>query len=155
MAENKINFTKASLDALPLPAAGQRMAYHDAKTNGLQIRVTSTGVKTFCVFRRVKAGSPERVTLGRYPDMSIEQARKEAARINSLIADGINPNTDARALKTETTLQELFGWTPEQMSSMEGCLLISPSPIDARSGTVIRFSVPPNESGERLHDGFR
>ena len=54
-----------------------------------------------------------------------------------------------------TTLQELFGWAPEQMSSMEGCLLISPSPIDARSGTVIRFSVPPNESGERLHDGFR
>jgi len=108
MAENKINFTKAALDALSLPAAGQRVAYHDAKTNGLQIRVTSTGVKTFCVFRRIKAGNPERVTLGRYPDMTIEQARKEAARINSLIADGINPNTDVRALKTETTLQELF-----------------------------------------------
>ena len=108
MAENKINFTKAALDALSFPAAGQRVAYHDAKTNGLQIRVTSTGVKTFCVFRRLKAGNPERVTLGRYPDMSIEQARKEAARINSLIADGINPNTDVRALKTETTLQELF-----------------------------------------------
>jgi hypothetical protein len=65
-------------------------------------------MKTFCVFRSVKAGNPERVTLGRYPDMSIEQARKEAARINSLIAEGINPNTDVRALKTETTLQELF-----------------------------------------------
>jgi integrase len=108
MAENKINFTKAALDALPLPASGQRLNYRDAKTNGLQIRVTSTGVKTFCVFRRLKAGNPERVTLGRYPNMSIEQARKEAARINSLIADGINPNTDVRALKTETTLQELF-----------------------------------------------
>jgi integrase len=108
MAENKINFTKAALDALPLPASGQRTTYHDAKTNGLQIRITSTGVKTFCIFRRVKNGNPERVTLGRYPDMSIEQARKESARINSLIAQGINPNTDARALKTETTLQELF-----------------------------------------------
>jgi integrase len=108
MAENKINFTKAALDALHFPAAGQRVAYHDAKTNGLQIRVTSTGVKTFCVFRRIKNGNPERVTLGRYPDMSIEQARKESARINALIAEGINPNTDVRALKTETTLQELF-----------------------------------------------
>jgi integrase len=108
MAENKINFTKASLDALPLPASGHRVAYHDAKTNGLQIRVTSTGVKTFCVFRRIKNGNPERVTLGRYPDMSIEQARREAARINALIVEGINPNSDARALKTETTLQELF-----------------------------------------------
>ncbi len=40
--------------------------------------------------------------------MSIEQARKEAARINALIVEGINPNSDARALKTGTTLQELF-----------------------------------------------
>lgn len=108
MAENKINFTKAALDALPLPAAGQRVVHHDAKTNGLQIRVTSAGVKTFCVFRRIKNSNPERVTLGRYPDMSIEQARRESARINALIAEGINPNSDARALKTETTLQELF-----------------------------------------------
>ncbi len=108
MPENKINFPKAILDALPLPASGQRKAYHDKKTNGLQIRTTSTGVKTFCVYRRIKNGSPERVTLGRYPDMSIEQARNEAARINALIVDGINPNSDARALKTETTLQELF-----------------------------------------------
>jgi len=108
MAENKINFTKAALDSLPLPATGQRATYHDAKTNGLQVRVTSTGVKTFNIFRRVKNGSPERVTLGRYPDMTIEQARKEAARINALIVEGINPNSDARALKTETTLKELF-----------------------------------------------
>ncbi|MGJ0485151.1 MAG: tyrosine-type recombinase/integrase [Methylomicrobium sp.] len=108
MTEKKFNFTKVALDSLPLPSSGQRATYHDAKTHGLQIRVTSNCVKTFSVFRRIKNGAPERVTLGRYPDMSIEQARKEAARINVLIAEGINPNTDARALKTETTLQELF-----------------------------------------------
>ena len=108
MSDNKINFTKTVLDSLPLPASGQRQAYHDKKTNGLQIRITSTGVKTFCIFKRIKNGNPERVTLGRYPDMSIEQARNEAARINALIVEGINPNSDARALKTETTLQELF-----------------------------------------------
>jgi hypothetical protein len=53
------------------------------------------------------------------------------------------------------TLQNVFAWATDQMSSMEGCLLISPSPIDARSGTAIRLSVVPNDSGERLHDGFR
>lgn len=108
MAENKINFTKAVLDALPLPENGKRNAYHDSKTNGLQLRITSTGVKTFSLFRRVKNSLPERVTLGRYPDMSIEQARKEAIRLNGLLVQGINPNSDARALKTETTLQEIF-----------------------------------------------
>jgi integrase len=108
MAENQINFTKAVLDGLEMPGAGQRTIYHDIKTNGLQIRVTHTGVKTFSLYRRVKAGSAERVTLGRYPDMTIEQARREAARLNALLVQGINPNTDVRALKSETTLQELF-----------------------------------------------
>ncbi len=108
MKDEKINFTKAVLDSLPLPIAGQRKAYHDKKINGLQIRIASTGVKTFCVRKRVQNGNVTRVTLGRYPDMSIEQARNEATRINSLIVEGVNPNSDARALKTETTLQELF-----------------------------------------------
>lgn len=108
MAVNEMNFTKASLDALPLAPIGGRVTYHDAKTTGLQIRITSTGVKTFSVYRRLKGGPVERVTLGRYPNMSIEQARKESARINALISEGINPNTDVRALKTETTLKELY-----------------------------------------------
>ena len=36
------------------------------KTPGLQLRVSATGVKTFSVYRRLKAGEPERVTLGRF-----------------------------------------------------------------------------------------
>jgi hypothetical protein len=55
----------------------------------------------------------------------------------------------------KVTLQDLFGWAVDQMSSMEGCLLISPSPVEAKAGTAIRFSVPPNDSGERMHAGFR
>ncbi len=108
MADNQINFTKAVIDGLAMPEAGQRTTYHDIKTNGLQLRVTHTGVKTFSLYRRVKAGSVERVTLGRYPDMTIEQARREAARLNALLVQGINPNTDVRALKSETTLEGLF-----------------------------------------------
>ncbi len=108
MAENKINFTKAALDALPIPASGQRATYHDAKANGLQIRVGSTGVKTFCVFRRIKGGQPERMTLGRYPSMTIEQARRKAAEINATIEGGANPAEAKRALKAELTFADLF-----------------------------------------------
>lgn len=123
MADNKINFTKAALDALPLPEAGNRATYHDFKTNGLQLRVTSSGAKTFSLFRRVKNGSPERVTLGRYPDMTIEQARTEATRLNGLLVQGINPNTDARALKTETTLQDLFDHFLQHRRNKRGAFL--------------------------------
>ena len=99
MAE-RLNFTKAALDALPLPAAGQRSAVLDAKAPGLQLRLTSSGAKTFCVFRRVRGGgSPERVTLGRYPTMCIEQARRRASEITAAMENGTNPAEELRAQK--------------------------------------------------------
>lgn len=106
--ETHFSFTKPQLEALAEPAPGERVIYHDTHKNaaGLQLRVTSNS-KTFFIQKRVD-GKPERVTIGKFPDYSIENARKEAARLSALIAEGINPNTDARALKTETTLQDLF-----------------------------------------------
>lgn len=108
MSTNQFNFTKAAIGALPLPEAGKRAVYHDAKTTGLQIRVTSNGAKTFCVYRRIKGGQPERVTLGRYPEMTIEQARRKAADINAAIEGGANPADVKRAHKAEHTFADLF-----------------------------------------------
>ncbi len=107
--ENKINFTKAIIDSLSIPESGKRDTYHDIKTSGLQLRITSTGVKTFSVYRRIKRGEPERITLGRYPDMTIEQARREAVRIATDISDGKNPAEVKRGHKAELTFSELFG----------------------------------------------
>lgn len=63
---NSLNFTKATLAALPLPKEGQRATYRDTKAAGLQLRVTANGAKTFSVYRRVRGGLPERVTLGKF-----------------------------------------------------------------------------------------
>ena len=109
MPKNTINFTKATIDALPLPEESKRVTYHDAKTDGLQLRVTSSGVKTFSVFRWVKsAGKPERITLGTYPDKSIEKAREDATKISAAIANKENPNDAIRAQKAEKTLKQLW-----------------------------------------------
>jgi len=106
---DRLNFTKAALDALPLPAAGQRSAVLDAKAPGLQLRVTANGIKTFCVFRRVRGGgSPERVTLGRYPTISIEQARRRAFEITAAMENGSNPAEVLREQKGELTFDDLF-----------------------------------------------
>ncbi len=73
---NRINFTKKALEKLPSPEKGGRDTYYDEKTSGLALRVTSTGTKTFMVYRRVQ-GRAERVTLGRFPSMTVEQARNK------------------------------------------------------------------------------
>lgn len=105
---NKINFTKEALQALPKPDSGKRAVYLDIKTTGLQVRVTDTGAKTFSVYRRIKGGRPERVTLGRFPAMTVEQARKLAARINAEIEEGSNPAEVKRAHREEPIFAELF-----------------------------------------------
>ena len=56
-------------------------------------------MKTFCVFRRLKRGQPERVTLGRYPEMTIEQARLEASKNNAIIEGGGSPSAAIRDRK--------------------------------------------------------
>lgn len=107
MTENKFNFTKAAIDALSLPPKGGRSYFYDTKQRGLGIRVTSSGAKTFIVYRWVN-GKPERVTLGRYPDLTIEQARGRAAEASAAIARGENPNDKRRAARAELTFGELF-----------------------------------------------
>jgi integrase len=105
---NRFQFNKEKLLALPLPEVGKRATYHDTKAHGLQLRVTSTGVKTFSMYRRTKGGAPERVTLGRFPTMTVEQARKAASVVNASIEGGDNPAEVKRVFKAEPTFAELF-----------------------------------------------
>ncbi len=103
-----IPFSKERLLALPLPETGKRKTYHDTKIQGLQLRVSSTGIKTFCVYRRLKGGQPERMTLGRFPATTVEQARKSATAINAEIESGANPAAVRRAIRAEPTFAEVF-----------------------------------------------
>lgn len=104
----KFNFTKAEIDSLTLPASGKRDTYQDTKVSGLHLRISSTGIKTFSVFKRIRGGNPERITLGRFPDMTIDQARRKTMEINLAIADGRSPAEAKRKLKSELLFSELF-----------------------------------------------
>ncbi|MCC2682800.1 MAG: recombinase XerD, partial [Nitrosospira multiformis] len=85
----KFNFTKAAIDRLPVPDKG--WSYHyDLKVQGLGIGIGKSGKKTFILYRKIN-GRPERVTLGPYPGLTIEQARGKASEMNAAIANGANP----------------------------------------------------------------
>ena len=102
---NRIRFTKAALDRLSPDSGGQRYYVYDEAARGLCLSV-SASTKTFYVLRKVN-GRAERVKLGRYPDTTIEQARKRAGKVNSEIDAGINPNDLKRERRQELTLDEL------------------------------------------------
>lgn len=103
---SKFNFTKATIEALPVPEKGWKY-YYDLKVQGLGIGVGATGKKSFILYRKIN-GRPERITLGRYPDLAIEQARGKASELNADIAEGKSPADRLRAAKREMTLSDLF-----------------------------------------------
>ena len=104
---DKHNFTKGFFRGLPLPSKGKRETYYDNKARGLCAIVQPTGLKTFYVLRKV-SGKTERFLLGRFPETSIEQARKRAGEINSRIDGGVNPNEVKRAKSSVPTLMSFF-----------------------------------------------
>jgi integrase len=106
---SKFNFTKRALDALPAPPTGRRAYHYDSAIPGLGLSVTDTGTKSFIHYRWIKGRGPERITLGRYPGMTVEQARKEAGKINGAIAHGKNPADDIRARRGDWSVKQLFG----------------------------------------------
>lgn len=105
--DNKFNFTKRAIEALPTPSAGKRAYYYDTKVRSLGVALTDKGTQTFLVYRKIE-GKPERIILGRYPDLSIENARGLASEVNSKIAQGNNPNREKNKLRGEVIFKELF-----------------------------------------------
>jgi integrase len=86
----KIRLTKRSVDALALPAAGEKIAW-DAELRGFGVRVSATGRRTYFVRKRTKAGRQVRVKLGVHGEVTAEQARAAAVREFGRIADGADP----------------------------------------------------------------
>lgn len=105
--DSTINFTKAAINNLPIPEKGNRFEFYDSKKKGLLVRVSPTGRKTFQVYRWHQ-GKPVRVTICIWPDMTIENVRKESDRINAALADGENPNDKLKQQRQEMTFGDLF-----------------------------------------------
>lgn len=100
----QINFTVPTLDNLPVPLKGV-VTYKDLRQPSLSIYVTSNGIKTFFVRKRVK-GRDERLKIGRFPDVKIEQARAKAAVFSGIIAERKDPLEE---LKKERLNSLTFG----------------------------------------------
>jgi integrase len=116
MAQKEFRFTKSAIEKLPIPAkpesvkgkkrSGGYVYYHDTEEPGLCLRVSFTGRKTLCWYRSVK-NRPERLTIGDYQNLSIEAARRIAAKYNAEKGAKNSPATAAREKREAGTFGEL------------------------------------------------
>lgn len=93
--EKRLKFTKKAIEALPVPASG-RVEYNDTDLPGLRLRVSFTGSRIFSWMGH-RMGKVYRAPIGRYPAITVEQARAMALELlnGATTAPEVNPN-DAR-----------------------------------------------------------
>lgn len=103
----KLKFTKTALLALAPAEDGKRQTVYDTQIPKLALRLTGTGCKTFYVIKRTGA-TMSWVRLGTFPEMSVEQARTDAALTLGEFAAGANPAKARRATRGEPTFNEMF-----------------------------------------------
>ena len=106
--KQRFAFTKTRLERLPIPAA-DRDVYHDALTASLILRVTPNGQKSFCFYRKVK-GRPVRLLLGKFHEMTVEQARNACRVMAGNVAAGGDPAVERQAARHEQTVGGLWGY---------------------------------------------
>jgi integrase len=96
--------TERLVERAPLPTNGQQFI-RDSELTGFALRLT-VGAKTFVYERRIK-GRPRRITIGQYPDFSIETARKAVQEINLRVWRGEDP-TRSQKDSTFAQLEEAY-----------------------------------------------
>lgn len=117
MLKSKFNFTQKKLDEVPLPEQGKRTTYRDEKKSGLVLIVYPTGRKVYQLYKKFQ-GRPVRVTLGTFPEMGVEEARREATIKDGELAKGTNPNVEKHKIRNELSFGELFDQYMERYAKL-------------------------------------
>jgi len=84
----RVNLTDLKVKTLPLPERGQ-VTYWDDSQSGFGVRVSQGGTKSFVLVHGVNR---QRETLGRYPTISLRQARDQAKKKQAQIILGMEQN---------------------------------------------------------------
>ncbi len=90
-----MRITKSFVDSSALPpftsdGKAAQVFYRDSAIPGFGLRITSGGAKSFIVEKRID-GRVKRITLGRYGNLTVEQAKKQAMELLGKVASGRNP----------------------------------------------------------------
>ncbi|MFK5950220.1 MAG: tyrosine-type recombinase/integrase [Methylococcales bacterium] len=108
-----MRITKRFVDSIEIPKPNKNGTtkqdfYRDSVMMGFGLRVTSGGAKSFIIEKRIN-GKVKRITLGRYGNLTVEQARGEAMKLLGHVATGGDPIGEKETARVKAiTLQQAF-----------------------------------------------
>ncbi|HHF7348592.1 TPA: tyrosine-type recombinase/integrase [Legionella feeleii] len=106
--EKGFKLTKTIVDKLEHIPGKTQTFYRDNDLKGFALRITSGSVKSFIVETRIN-GKVKRVTLGKYGNLTVEEARKQAKSLLGSVARGDDPIAEKKTKKVHAmTLQQVL-----------------------------------------------
>ena len=118
---SKIKITKRLIDSTD-PGDRDQVIF-DSEISGFGLKVASSGRKTFILKYRNASGRQRKPTIGRYGDITLEQARKIAREWHAEIIKGGDPSADKRKKVETCSLNEFaeryFAQADKKPSTLE------------------------------------
>ena len=102
----RLNLAIKAIDKLPVSDRDQFI--RDTKVSGFALKVTPIGARSFTLDYRNARGKTRRITIGKYPTWTPDDARKEAKRLKREIDAGIDPMEEKARVKRAITVRELI-----------------------------------------------
>lgn len=107
-SDKGIKLTKTIVDKLDHIPGKTQSFFRDDGLKGFGLRITPGGVKSFIVETRIN-GKVKRVTLGKYGNLTVEEARKQAKSLLGSVARGDDPVAEKKTKKVHAmTLQQVL-----------------------------------------------
>jgi len=103
---SKVKLRKRDIDALPIPK-DKPVIYWDTVKPRFGLRITPAGVRTFVLDYTTKNGRQRRMTLGRFGEITAEQAREMAGDRLAEIRKGSDPLAEHEAARGAATFKTL------------------------------------------------
>jgi integrase len=103
-----VKLTKRVVDRATPPSGKMQAFLRDSVLSGFGLRITDRGTKSFIVEKRIN-GRVRRQTLGRYGELTVEQARLEAVKYLGKVAVGLDPAAEKKTAQARAvTLAQAF-----------------------------------------------
>ncbi len=95
---SKLVDTNSKAKAIP-----DKDTFHRTPELGVKVAARS-GTVTFFIERRIKGGSNKRISLGKYPEVSLGEAKDKAHQAKRLLAEGKDPKEEQEGLREANRL---------------------------------------------------
>lgn len=135
-----MTITKArKLTKTMVEQASKNQIVWDAEIPGFGVRVTPGGSKSFIFQFRSRTREQGKLVIGRFPSMTVDQARKTAREHRVLVDQGGNPSLARKGVRDAVTLRQLADHYCEDYGPNRG---LKPQTIKDARRLLDRFALP-------------